>query len=455
MLAVDAFDARGSTITGFHAHPVPRTPAHAVDGETTMLTIATLTIAACMAVPSEAVPAEATHFAAATPPAAKSAAFELIGTASIPGDALDRSGLAGEVVAGVPHARLGSVGSGIDCIERFAGGVRLIGTCDRGPADGAAAFQCRLQSLTLRVDPAASPTVAVQLDASTLLRRPDGVPFTGLSAELGTQTDRGGTILGNRLDPEGVRRLPSGNFLLGEEYMPGVLEFAPDGKYVRTWPVPDHFACKHPGKDEAAEVPPANTSGRQPNKGFEGLAITPSGEAWVLLQNPLIQDGALNAKGKRVGRNIRLLCLGREPGAKTMREVVYRLDDPAYGTSELMALDDHRFLVIERDGSAAKFRRIYEIDTTGSTDVSGIASLPGGDLPGNMKPVAKRLLIDLADPATGIGQTPEKIEGLCWGPTLADGRRTLVVATDNDMKADQPSVFWVFALPSSADTAAR
>jgi hypothetical protein len=40
---------------------------------------------------------------------------------------------------------------------------------------------------------------------------------------------------------------------------------------------------------------------------------------------------------------------------------------------------------------------------------------------------------------------PEKIEGLALGPALADGRRTLVVTTDNDLKTENPSWFWVFA----------
>jgi hypothetical protein len=377
-------------------------------------------------------------------------AIQLIGSASIPGDALDKSGLTGEVAPGVPHARLGSMGSGIDVLDRIPGGVHIISTCDRGPADGAAPFLCRLQAWTLHVDPAKDPAVTLALDATTLLRRGDGEPFVGISSELGTWKDADGHVLSNRLDPEGIRRLASGNYLVSEEYMPGVLEFAPNGKYVRSWPVPERYLCKHPGKDEAAEVPPANTSGRQPNKGFEGLAMTPSGDAWLLLQDPLIQDGALSKKGKRVGHSIRMLRLGRAPGAKDMREVVYRLEDPAHGISEMMALDDHRFLVIERDGTAAKFRRIYEIDVDVATDVSGIAALPSGDLPAGVKPVGKKVFLDLADPATGLGQTPEKIEGLCWGPTLADGRRTLVVATDNDMKAEQPSLFWVFALPATS-----
>jgi len=382
--------------------------------------------------------------------ASPSTALTLIGVASIPGDALDRSGLVGDIMPGIPHARLGSFGSGIDCVDQFPGGAHLISTCDRGPSDGAAPFQCRLDAWTLRVDQTSKPVVTINLDASMILRRADGQPFTGISSELGTFTDKDGTAVSNRLDPEGIRRLTSGNFLVCEEYMPGVLEFAPDGTYIRTWSVPERFICKHPGKDELTEAPPANTSGRQPNKGFEGVAVTPSGEAWVLLQNPLIQDGALNGKGKRIGHSIRMLCLGRTPGAKAMREVVYRLEEPACGTSELLAMDDHRFLVIERDSRASQFRRIYEIDVNGATDVSGMSELPSDVLPASVQPVAKKLFLDLTDPATGLGQTPEKIEGLCWGPTLPDGRRTLIIAVDNDMKADQPTIFWVFALPATA-----
>lgn len=374
----------------------------------------------------------------------------LIGSTSIPSSVMDHSGLAGEVHPGFPHARLGSIGSGLDCMDTFPGGAHLLAVNDRGPLDGAARFYCRFQRLTMRVDPAAPEAVRVTSDATEVLKRPDGKPFVGISSELGTFKDASGETVSNRFDPEAIRRLPSGNVLISEEYMPGVIEFDPHGAFVRAWPVPQAFRCQHPGPDEAAELPPANTSGRQPNKGFEGMAITPAGTVWTLLQSPLLQDGALNAKNKRVGRNIRMLCLGTKAGASTMRQVVYPLETPANGTCELLALDENRFLTIERDGPAAKFRRIYLIDASQATDVSGVAALPSDALPEGTKPVSKRLLIDLADPSTGITRMPEKIEGLCFGPTLPDGRHTLVVASDNDMKADEPTQFWVFALPEWA-----
>lgn len=41
---------------------------------------------------------------------------------------------------------------------------------------------------------------------------------------------------------------------------------------------------------------------------------------------------------------------------------------------------------------------------------------------------------------------PEKIEGLAFGPDLADGRRLLIVTTDNDLSADTESWIWAFAI---------
>lgn len=384
-----------------------------------------------------------------TPPldAAATQRLTLIGSAQFAGDALDASGLPGEVIAGFPHARLGSMGSGIDALDTFPGGAHVVAINDRGPANGIAPFDCRFQKITLRVDAAASPPVSVALDGTVLLRRADGKPFIGLASELGVWKDSTGCVLSNRFDPEAIRHLPSGNLLISEEYMPGILEFTMQGAFVRAWPVPESFRCAHPGASELVEFPPANMSGRQPNKGLEGLAITPKGVVWALLQNPLIQDGALNAKNKPVGKNIRMLCVGSDPAKPDMRQVVYQLESPANGVSELLAIDENRFLVLERDGAKKKFRRVYQIDVSKASDVSKVAALASLALPEGVVPVTKSMLLDLADPANGITSTPEKIEGLCFGPTLSDGRRTLVISSDNDMKADEPSWFWVFAMP--------
>jgi len=46
-------------------------------------------------------------------------------------------------------------------------------------------------------------------------------------------------------------------------------------------------------------------------------------------------------------------------------------------------------------------------------------------------------------------EMPEKIEGLAFGPDLADGRKLLVVTSDNDLKDDVPSHIWLFAVDTA------
>ena len=41
---------------------------------------------------------------------------------------------------------------------------------------------------------------------------------------------------------------------------------------------------------------------------------------------------------------------------------------------------------------------------------------------------------------------PEKIEGLAWGPDLADGRHLLYVITDNDLSLVNPTQIYAFAV---------
>jgi hypothetical protein len=130
------------------------------------------------------------------------------------------------------------------------------------------------------------------------------------------------------------------------------------------------------------------------------------------------------------------------------------------GISEILAINDHEFLVVERDNrswldaepQAPTRKTIYRINLTGATDVSEIVGLPSGALPSSIVPVGKSLFIDLLDPAFGLlEKTPpnaiaEKIEGLAWGPSLADGRQLLYVISDNDLNPAVATQILAFAL---------
>ena len=71
-----------------------------------------------------------------------------------------------------------------------------------------------------------------------------------------------------------------------------------------------------------------------------------------MMQSPLIQDGALSASGDRIGTNVRILEIDVASGAT--RELLYPLDSPAYGINEILAVNDHQFLVLERDGKGGR-----------------------------------------------------------------------------------------------------
>ena len=87
-------------------------------------------------------------------------------------------------------------------------------------------------------------------------------------------------------------------------------------------------------------------------------------------------------------------------------------------------------------------------DIADATDVSSVESLPSDKLPSGIQAVRKRVFIDLLDPKFHLNgkQFPEKIEGLTFGPNMPDGRRLLVVASDNDFEAEEAIRFFFFAV---------
>src|SRR6185369_3108541 len=123
------------------------------------------------------------------------------------------------------------------------------------------------------VDPAATPAVGATLVATTLLTDETGHRFIGDSGAI----DRAHPDRSARLDPEGLRVSPTRSYFLSDEYGPRVLEFDQSGKLLRPLPVPPKFAIAQPDAKAERELPPHNRAGRQVNRGFEGLAITPDG----------------------------------------------------------------------------------------------------------------------------------------------------------------------------------
>lgn len=371
------------------------------------------------------------------------AGIELIGVGTQPGTQTDRSGLEGKASDGTPLNTLGGHGSAIAYTGQ---GQEYLLLSDRGPKDGAVDFPCRFHRVEIRVEPGAREPVRVRLLDTVLLANERGERLTGaLEAVDPDHPERS-----RRYDPEGIRVGPDGTVYIAEEYGPRIDAFDTRGRHQRTLPVPTAFQPLRPAPRPAQELPPANTRGRQPNRGFEGLAITPDGEKLLaILQGPLLQDHALDAAGKRAGRFCRILEIRLRDGA--VRQFAYPLDDPRHGISEILAINDQQFLVLERDGqagTASRCKKIFHVDLSRASDISAVEQLPADGLPPPLVPAAKRLFLDLLDPRFGIvgEQCPEKFEGLAFGPDLPDGRRLLLVTVDNDFQPAVPLRVYAFAI---------
>ncbi len=378
----------------------------------------------------------------------------LIGKGVVSGSALDSSELPGNICQAsatsncVPKAIFGGFGSDLT----YTGHDNVfLAAPDRGPFDGLTdvPYLDRFYFLHITTDLGAPfPNIRTQLLETRFFKDYGNQNFVGAAGDFE-----------ERLDPEGIRVGPNGNFYISDEYGPYIFEFNRQGHLVRRLEVPNKFFIDNPSSDPNTELL-GNTAGRQANRGMEGLAISPDGTTlFGIMQNALLQDHGLTpGTTDRLGLNNRILKINLSTGET--HEYVYVLDaiNRGQGVCEILAINDHEFLVIERDNrsnlqtppQAPTRKTIYKINLNGSTDVSDVESLPAGALPAGTVPVSKTLFINLLDADLNLAATiPEKIEGLAWGPDLADGRHVLYVISDNDLNSNLATQIYAFAIDPS------
>ena len=196
---------------------------------------------------------------------------------------------------------------------------------------------------------------------------------------------------------------------------------------------------------------------------MEGLAISPDGSTlFGMMQNALLQDNALVPLSvDRQSVFTRIITIDLATGGT--HEYLYQLDafSRGQGVSEILAINDHEFLVIERDNrswtsaepQAPTRKWIYRINIAGATDISGRTEpLPAAaPLPAGVTPVQKSVFINLLEPDFGLhlnnaSAIAEKIEGLTWGQDLPDGKHLLYVISDNDLITANATQIFAFAI---------
>ncbi len=287
------------------------------------------------------------------------------------------------------------------------------------------------------------------------------VSFVGVTTLL----DESDVPLGaNTIDPEGIA-LGSGEsvFIASEGFAnavppvaPFVREFALDGRPVRDLTVPDKFLPDGSG-----------TSGVRSNLGFESLTGRPDNRYLITaVENALAQDGP---PATLDDATLNRIILFDQALGQPVQEVVYIADavvqEPvpadALATSglvELQALDNNgSFLALERSfsGGVGFVVKLYQARAQGALNVAAVDDLfweDGGSVFEIDPSVEKEELVDFSD--LGLGYV-DNIEGMTFGPDLPDGRKTLILVSDNNFESILPTRFIALALTTELVPAAQ
>ncbi|MES2414090.1 MAG: esterase-like activity of phytase family protein [Pseudomonadota bacterium] len=297
-------------------------------------------------------------------------------------------------------------------------------------------------------------TARIPLDADRL-GQPEITAMTPLRQADGSAYPQG--LAGKLLDPEAIRWhaasqtlfwTSEGNRLAGVS--PSFNESRLDGTLLRQFSLPAMF-----------EV--GLTRGPRANRGFEGMCLTTDGQsAWLAMEGAMAQDGPLPTL-QAPGGPCRLTQIDLASG-RPLRQLAYipdaipRAPQPAMapannGISEVLMLDANRMLVLERaymagyDTASANSLRLYLVDTLQGSNTLDMPALPGA----NYQPVNKLLLADFTafvGPGTGTRLARlDNTEGMCWGPRLANGNRSLVFISDDNFSARQITQLLAFEFP--------
>jgi 3-phytase len=289
--------------------------------------------------------------------------------------------------------------------------------------------QTNVRFYTLRIG-VSGGAPSVQILAVTTIRDASGQPFAA------------GTV-----DPEGLALTKDDTLVLTSEGFtsrlidPWVREFSLDGRQLRSLPVPSAF-LPGPGR------------GVRQNLAFESATTPPNGRfVFTGTEGALVQDGPPSTL--TAGSPARLLRYNLQSG-KLDRQYLYWTDSIAEppvpatqfavsGLVELLALNNQFLLSMERSfsvgapGTGNKVK-LYSVALPGADDVNGFDSL--ATLLDGIRPAEKTLLFDL----DALGLPLDNVEGMAFGPDLPDGRRSLILVSDNNFSPAQFTQFLLFAV---------
>ncbi|PTX42376.1 hypothetical protein C8P64_2804 [Christiangramia gaetbulicola] len=213
---------------------------------------------------------------------------------------------------------------------------------------------------------------------------------------------------------------------------PGIYEVSIFGRANRSYTIPEHFK--------------ANTDQRPRNNGvFEGITESIDNKGyWVAMELPLEKDGP-KPKIYPSRSHVRMTKFNKETG-KATKQFAYKLDGVSKlpinffavnGVTEILEYSQDRFLVLERSysagyGSHGNTVKIFDVDASQVTNILDKNELKGE----KYKKAEKKLIFNFKSVKDQLTkEIIDNIEGMCFGPTLENGERSLILVSDNNFNS--------------------
>lgn len=254
-------------------------------------------------------------------------------------------------------------------------------------------------------------------------------------------------------DPEAIRYDASKNQLVwtseGERIIrdkeniltnPAIIRMSLNGQYLDTLPLPANLLMH------------ATEKGPRQNGVLEGMCFDNDFKTlYVNVEEPLYEDGP-RADLTPNQAWIRIYQYDTKANKNTA-QFAYLLDPVAYpakpatafkinGVPDIYAIGNNKLLVMERSFSTGRLPctiKIFQVDLSQAEDISKTASLIASP---PAKPLNKKLLLNMDN----LGMHIDNVEGMCFGPTLPNGHKTLVMVADNNFQLFETTQFFLFEI---------
>lgn len=253
-------------------------------------------------------------------------------------------------------------------------------------------------------------------------------------------------------DPEAIRFNPLNRQLIwtseGERIIhekdtvladPSIVSIRTSGEYINRYVLPENLSMH------------AFEKGPRRNGVLEGMSFADNYRSlFVSTEEPLYEDGP-QADVTDNNAFIRIYKFDVKSRTNTA-QYAYKLAPVAYpavpesafkvnGVPDILSIGHNQLLMIERSFSTGRLActiKLFIADLTDATDVSNRALSDGPPF----RPASKKLLLNMDD----LGVYTDNIEGVTFGPPLANGHKTLLFIADNNFNPLQKSQLLLFEI---------